>query len=101
MDDYQNALASLWVSLYPIHYLRAEDHFKIRFTPVAASAICQLFQACFIGEKFTGSSSPAARNSCRDQDHLAGALVSEASRSCALILDNLTHRSLCTDLPRA
>ena len=36
-------------ALHPVHYLGAKDDFEILFTPVGASAFCQLFQVCRIG----------------------------------------------------
>jgi hypothetical protein len=75
--------------LHPIHYLRAKDDFEIG----SASIISQLFQACFIGQEFTRSPGSAACNSCRDQNYLAGAFVSEAG-GYGIVFDNITPRSL-------
>jgi hypothetical protein len=86
--------------LHPIYYLRAKDNFEIRPTPVDAGAIYQLFQARFIGQEFTGSPGSAARNSGRDQNYLAGALVSKAG-GYGIVFDDTTPRSLCSDLPGA
>jgi hypothetical protein len=86
--------------LHPIDYLGAKDNFKIPLAPVDASAVCQLFQACFIGQEFTGSPGSAACNSRRDQDYLAGALVREAG-GYGIVFDDRTPRSLCSDLPGA
>jgi hypothetical protein len=79
--------------------LRAKDDFEIPFSPISARAICQLFQAFLIGEEFTGSSGPAARNSRRDQNYLTGSFVNESGRDC-IIFDNLTPWSQRDDLPR-
>ena len=101
MDDSPECFSfHLGFALHPVDYLRAKDDFKIPLTPVDASAICQLFQACFIGQEFTGSPGSAACNSCRDQNYLAGALVSEAG-SYRIVFDDMTPRSLCSDLPGA
>src|SRR6202035_4246270 len=54
---------------------------------------------CLISEEFAGSPCSAARNSRRDQNYLASALVSEAGGDC-IVFDNLTPRSQRTDLPR-
>ncbi|MFZ2021673.1 MAG: RNA-binding domain-containing protein [Terracidiphilus sp.] len=90
----------LGFALHSIDYLRAKDDFEIRPTPVDVSAICQLFQACFIGQEFAGSSGSAACNSRRNQDDLAGALIDEAGGNC-IVFDNITSRSQRTDLPSA
>jgi hypothetical protein len=87
-------------ALHPIHYLRAKDDFEIGSIPVDGSAIYQLFQACFIGQEFTGSPGSAACDSCRDQNYLAGALVGEAGGD-GIVFENMTVRSLCSDLPGA
>jgi hypothetical protein len=87
-------------ALHPIYYLGAQDDFEIGSIPVDGSAIYQLFQACFIGQEFTGSPGSAACNSCRDQHYLACALVSEAGGDC-IVFDNMTSWSLCPDLPSA
>jgi hypothetical protein len=73
---------------------------EILFTPVGTGAIRQLFQVCFIGHEFTGSSGPATPNSRRNQNYLAGALVSEAGGYC-VVFGNIAVRGLCADLPRA
>jgi hypothetical protein len=101
MDDSPECYSlHLRSALHPIDHLRAKDDFEIPSTPVNTSAIRQLFQACFIGEEFTGSSGSATRNSGRDQNYLAGALVSEAGGYC-VVFDNVTPRSPCSDLPGA
>jgi hypothetical protein len=87
-------------ALHPVYNLRAKNDFEILFSPVDTGIICHLFQACFISQEFTGSPGSAARNSCRDQNYLAGALVSEATRY-RVVFDNMTPRSLCFDLPGA
>ena len=87
-------------ALHPIDYLGAKDNFEIRSTPVDASAICQLFQAFFVGQEFTGSPGSTACNSRHDQNYLAGALVREAGGYC-IVFDDRTPRSLCSDLPGA
>jgi hypothetical protein len=79
----------LGFALYPVDYLRAKDDFEILSTPVGASTIGQLFQGFFIGQEFTGSSGPAARNSCCNQNYLAGALVSETGGNC-IVFENVT-----------
>ena len=74
MDDSPECFSfHLGFALHSVDYLRAKDDFEILFSPVGARAICQLFQACFIGQEFTGSPGSAACNSCRDQNYLAGA----------------------------
>ena len=84
-------------ALHPVDHLGAKDDFEIGSIPVDGSAIYQLFQACFIGQEFTGSPGSAACNSCRDQNYLAGALVSEAGGDC-IVFNSVTPRSLCSDL---
>jgi hypothetical protein len=87
-------------ALHPIYNLGTEDDFEIGSTPVGAGAVCQLFQTCFIGQEFTGRPGSAARNSCRNQNYLPGAIVSEAGGDC-IVFKNLTPWSLSSDLPGA
>jgi len=90
----------LGFALHPVNYLRAKDDLEIPLAPVDAGATCQLFQPCFIGQEFTGCPGSAARNPRRNQNYLAGALVVEAGGDC-IVFDNITLRSLCSDLPGA
>jgi hypothetical protein len=86
--------------LYPIDDLRAKDDFEILFTPVGAGTIRQLLEVFFIGQEFAGSSGPAARNSSRNQNYLAGGLVSEAG-GYSIVFENFAPLSMCANLPRA
>ena len=86
-------------ALYPIDDLRAKDDFEILSTQVDASAIRQLFQVCLIGQEFAGSPGSTACNPRRDQDDLAGGLVSEAGGYC-IIFENIARPCMGADLPR-
>jgi len=78
--------------LHPIDDLRAKDDFEIRFTPVDANALHQLFQTCFIRQEFAGGPGSAACDSGHHKNYLAGGLVGESGGYC-IVFDNIALRS--------
>ena len=90
----------LRLALHTVDHLRTKDDFEILFSPARKCAARQLFQACFVSEKFAGRPGSAARNPCRYQNDLAGGLVSEAG-GYRIVFDNLPPWSQSADLPCA